>query len=85
MQKERAVKSFTENIDKFENVHNYICRTYPFFRFNSIDFSKNSDSNQAENPITDRLVFQQMQYIFDNLHFEYIEKFRETHTLFLKM
>ncbi|MDP4177140.1 MAG: hypothetical protein Q8900_02215 [Bacillota bacterium] len=83
IQKEKVLKSFTENTDKFESVHNYICKTYPISTFYSIDFSKSGDSNQADNQIKDRLVLQQMQYIFKNLHFEYIENIQDdTHFVF---
>ena len=83
-QKEQAIKSYTENVDKFENIHNYIVENYSSIRCNKDElskelmiytnqYSKSEGTRKVEIQIEDKLVLQQIKYILFDLDFEYIE------------
>ncbi|MEQ8199174.1 MAG: hypothetical protein ABRQ27_14435 [Clostridiaceae bacterium] len=93
MQKEKVIKSFTEESDKFENVHNYIVKTNPFLQCRKnqdgkveIYFYKYSkttgEPEKEETQIEDKLVLENINYILYNLDFEYIQNI-ECHTYFV--
>jgi len=84
MQKEKVIKSFTEESDKFENVHNYIVKTNPSLQCRknqdgkveiySYKFTKiTGEPRKEEMQIEDKLVLENINYILYNLDFEYIQ------------
>lgn len=82
-QKKRIIKNFTENSNKFKNVHNYMTKTYPLSRcykkeggkvyIYSRTFDKNGNSKHVEVDIKDDMVLKQIEYILYDLDFEYID------------
>jgi len=88
MQKGKVVKSFNENFDKFENVHNYLKENHNIYRCGKNKFSKKIEAydfeydnkgeyKKVEVKIEDSRVLEEMNFILNGLDFQYVESIGE--------
>lgn len=78
MQREQIINGFSNNINKFVNIHNYISEKLPYSRI-----YRNEEFNSSEIKIDDNDIRFQIEYIFKDLDFEYIENIgSDTHFVF---
>ena len=84
IQKAQIIKSYTENVDKFEKIHNCIGEKYYSIICNKDELSgevkiykyqyvESGGAIKVEIQIEDKLLLEQIKYILFNLDFDYIE------------